>query len=336
MNNNLQLPNNYNQTLEELKYIFKLSQGKAIRAVNKNLIDMYWNYGKIICERQEVSNWGDGIIKKLSIDLSTEFEGVSGLSERNLLRMKTFYYVHSKNTISPSLLAELSWTHHTILLEKCKNFDEQVFYIQKSIEEGWSTRKLEKKIKDNEFNNLANNQTNFGKLLKPNDLAIAKNTVKDDYNLDFLSMYNDHKEKELEDGLVRNIIAFLDEMGGYFAFIGRQKRLELDGKEYFVDLLFYHRVLKRLVVVELKTGEFQSEYAGKMQLYLNLVDEQLRQEGEEESIGIIICRDKHRATVEYTLKDVNRPIGVATYTYNELPEIISKYLPSEDEINKLN
>jgi predicted nuclease of restriction endonuclease-like (RecB) superfamily len=322
--------------LEELKYIFNLSRGKAIRAVNKNLIDLYWKYGQIICEKQKISNWGESVIKKLSIDLSTEFEGVSGLSERNLLRMKTFYDVYNKNQFSPTVLAELSWSHHTTLIEKCKDFKEQVFYIQKAVENDWSVRKLNSKIKDNEYKNIADNQTNFEKYLLPNDLTIANSTVKDDYNLDFLSLTEDHKERQLEDGLVKNIIAFLDEMGGYFAFIGRQKRLELDGKEYFIDLLFYHRVLKRLVVVELKTGDFQAEYVGKMQLYLSLVDEQLRQEGEGESIGIIICRDKHRATVEYTLKDVNRPIGVASYRYNELPEIISKYLPSEDEINKLN
>ena len=326
------LPQDYNQSLDIFVNLFNSSRNKAFRLVNNQLVELYWKYGEIIHQNQASSNWGDGVIKKLSIDLSCEFAGVSGFSERNLLRMRNFYQIYSQNQISPTVLAELSWSHHTLILEKCKSSQKQLFYIQKSIENAWSVRKLATKIKDNEFENFGNNQTNFDTTLTTPANLIANSTVKDDYNLDFLELYENHKERQLEDGIVANIIKFLDEMGGYFAFIGRQKRLELDGKEYFVDLVFLHRLLNRLIIIELKTGEFKAEYAGKMQLYLNLADEQLRLGTEEESIGIIICKDKHRATVEYTLKDVNRPIGVASYTFTELPDIISKYLPNEEDI----
>ena len=335
MNSKQPIPNDYNTSLEELIQIFNFSRNQAFRLVNNQLVKLYWKYGEIIFQKQESGNWGDGVIKKLALDLSNEFPGVKGLSERNLIRMRRFYQVYTENQISPTVLSELSWSHHTLILVKCKSIEEQTFYIKKSIENAWSVRKLENKIKENEFDNYQNNQTNFDKALVTPINLIANNTVKDDYNLDFLELYENHKERQLEDGLVANIIKFLDEMGGYFAFIGRQKRLELDGKEYFVDLVFLHRVLNRLVIVELKAGEFEAEYAGKMQLYLNLADEQLRLGTEQESIGIIICKSKHRATVEYTLKDVSRAIGVASYKFTELPEAIAKYLPSEEDINQL-
>lgn len=208
------------------------------------------------------------------------------------------------------------------------------FYLNLAKNLNLSVRKLQEKIAQNEFANFKNNQNNYLHVLPKPDNTIAFNSVKDNLNLDFLELEENHLERKLEEGIVNNIVKFLGEMDGFFTFVGRQVRAELEGEEYFIDLLFYHRILKRLVVVELKTGEFKPEYAGKMQFYLNLADNKLRVEGEKESIGIIICRTKNRTMVEYTLKDLSRPVGVTTYSYKELEQDIARYLPSEEELQQ--
>jgi predicted nuclease of restriction endonuclease-like (RecB) superfamily len=225
------------------------------------------------------------------------------------------------------------WLFYPPFLRGYKNIKEREFYITQSVRHSWSRYTLIDQINSKAYTRYIQNQTNFEATLPEEYRANALLAVKDDYNFDFLNLSGNYAERELEEALTRNIVKLLAEMGGYFAFVGRQFKIEVNNEEYFIDLLFYHRQLRCLVAIDLKTGKFEPEYAGKMQFYLGALNNKVRLEGENPSIGIIVCRDKDRTVVEYTLQDVNKPIGIATYkTYSELnalPEKISKYLPSE-------
>jgi predicted nuclease of restriction endonuclease-like (RecB) superfamily len=333
MPNKITTPSDYRLTLTEIVEAVNKARYESFKAVNKHLVDLYYEIGKIITEKEQNGHWGDRIVEKLAKDLQTEFAGVRGFSARNMWNMKKFYERYNGSPKLQTLSAEITWSANVLIMEYCKTNVESEFYLRQSIQNAWSVRMLEKKLKLNEYQNILNSQTNFEQVLAPGDTETAIFAIKDNYNLDFLELTEKHKERQLEDGIVNNIVRFLNEMGGMFAFLGRQIKLELNGKEYFIDLLFYHRILRCLIVVELKTVEFEPEHMGKMQFYLTMADEQLRREEEKASIGIIICRYKDRTLVEYTLRDVSRPIGVATYTYNELPIGLAKYLPSEADFD---
>jgi len=252
--------------------------------------------------------------------------------------MRKFYLTYKDNPKLQQVAGEIGWGHNLLILDKCKQPQEREFYIRMSRTFGWSRSTLEKQIADKSFERWLLNQTNFDETILEDRRARAVLAVKDDYNFDFLGLPPEASERELEDGLIANITKLLAEMGGHFTFAGRQFRLEVEGDEYFIDLLFYHRQLKSLVAVELKKGEFKPEDAGKMQFYLSALDDQVRIEGENPSIGLIICRSKNRTKVEYTLRDVNRPIGIASYnqysSVDQLPQTIAKYLPSEEVLEK--
>lgn len=296
---------------------------------------MYWEIGKIISEKQQEEGWGQATVKRLAKDLQIEFPGIRGFSSQNIWRMKAFYDEYKGNEKLSTLLREIGWSQHLHIL-KLKTDEEKIFYMEMTQKFGWSVRMLERQIETNLFAQSKQNQTNFHKTLDKKRAAIANLSVKDDYNFDFLDISEKHLERELENELIENICDFLKELGGYFAFIDRQYRIEVDQTEYFVDLLFYNRELQCLVAIELKTGEFKPEYASKMNFYLSALDERVRLPHESASIGIIICKSKKRTTVEYTLKDMNKPLGVATYNQYQnlknLPERVSRYLPDEEQI----
>lgn len=314
------------------------AQYTALKAVNKELISLYWDIGKTIVEKQAQYTWGEKIVRSLAQDLQAEFPGVRGFSVRNLLYMRKFYLTYRDDPIVQTVSAQIPWSHNTLILERCQDKQERAYYLNLAAQFALSYRTLERKVQSGEYQRSLVNQTNFTQTLQGTQASQALLAVKDAYNLDFLGLTDEHTERQLEDAVIANITMFLTEMGGYFAFIGRQFRVEVNDKEYFIDLLFYHRQLRCLVAVELKAGEFEPEYAGKMQFYLTALNEKVRLEGENLSIGIIICKGKDRTVVEYTLKNVHEPIGVATYkTYaslEELPERISKYLPSPTELEK--
>ncbi len=324
-------PNDYINTLEELKFEIQKARLNSIKSINKELIKLYNLIGKIVSDKTD-SGWGDNIVSKLSKDIQISYPGIKGFSTSNIWRMKAFHLLYKENAKLATLSRELSWSVNVLILEQCKNSDEREFYLKNA--QNWSVRKVKEKIKNNEYLNILNNQTNYVNTIATPDTEIAIRAVSDNYNLNFITLESDHLERELENEIVKNIVSFLGEMDGYFSFVGRQVKMQLDNDEYFIDLLFYHRILKRLVIIELKTVPFIPEFAGKMQFYLNLADETLRVEGEGETIGLIICRDKNRTKVEYTLKDLSRPIGVATYNHNELDKSLSKYLPSDEDIEK--
>jgi predicted nuclease of restriction endonuclease-like (RecB) superfamily len=324
-------PNDYINTLEGLKLEIQKARLNSIKSINKELIKLYSYVGKIVTDKTE-SGWGENVVEKLSKDIQLSYPGIKGFSISNIWRMKSFYLQYKDNVKLVTVSRELSWSVNVIIIEQCKSNDEREFYLNNA--QNWSVRKVKEKIKINEYLNVKNNQTNYINTIPNPDSEIAIRAVSDNYNLNFITLENDHLERELENEIVKNIVSFLGEMDGYFSFVGRQVKMKLDEDEYFIDLLFYHRILKRLVIVELKTVPFIPEFAGKMQFYLNLADETLRVEGEGETIGLIICREKNRTKVEYTLKDLSRPIGVATYNHNELDKSLSKYLPSEEDIEK--
>lgn len=232
-------------------------------------------------------------------------------------------------------MREISWSHNTVIIDQCKDNLEREYYIRMTKKYGWSKNVLIHHIEGKSYEKYLLNQTNFDEALPEKYRYQAKFAVKDEYNFDFLELGEEHNEKELELALMKNIRMFLSEMGGDFAFIGNQYRLEVDGEDYYLDLLLFHRRLKSLVVIELKTGSFKPEYAGKMNFYLAVLNDKVKQPDENPSIGIIICKSKSKTVVEYALKDSKSPIGVASYTLTEtLPKEYKNLLPSPEEIEE--
>ena len=323
----------YRNFLKEIKEKVYKAQYEALKAVNKRLINLYWDLGKTIVRRQEEFGWGKSIIENLSKDLQKEFPGIKGFSSQNLWRMRQFYLAYRNNKKLSPMVREISWTKNVIIMVRCKEDSEREFYIKMTKKFGWTKSILIHQIENKSYERFLQNQTSFERTLPQKYKYQAKLAVKDEYTFDFLELGNGHSERELESALINNVRKFLIEMGGYFAFIGNQYRIEVEGEEFFIDLLLYHRVLKCLIAIDLKIGDFKPEYVGKMQFYLSVLDDRIRLEGENPSIGIIICKEKNRTIVEYALKDVNKPIEVSTYRiHKRLPSKMKKYLPSPREI----
>lgn len=231
-------------------------------------------------------------------------------------------------------MQEIGWGHNILIMESQRNALAREFYIKSTIREGWSRSSLERAIKSQAYENWAVSQTNFDNQLDKNLVEKSRFLVKDEYNLDFLELTEKHTERQLEDALVENIVKFLCEMGGNLSFLGRQFKIVVDDQEFFIDLLFYHRDLKSLIAVELKAEKFKPEHSGKMAFYLAALDDQVKKEDENPSLGIIICKGKKRTIVEYALKNINQAVGIATYRFKDLPKNVAKFLPSEEEIKK--
>ena len=330
------LPDGYSRLLSEVKERVRSAQYAALKAVNKELVDLYWDIGRMVGERQQAEGWGKSVVKRLASDLQAEFPGVSGFSPSNLWRMKLFHETYAGIPKLAPLVREISWSHNISIMERCKDPLEREFYIRMTRKFGWSKNVLIHQIENQSYEKSLTGQTNFDQALTPELRAQAKLAVKDDYTFDFLELGEEHSERELERALMARIEDFLRAMGGLFAFVGSQFRLEVDGDEYFIDLLLYHRRLKALVAIELKIGKFIPEFVGKMQFYLAALDRQVRMEDENPSIGIILCKEKNRTVVEYALHDARKPIGVATYQIvKQLPEELKGQLPSPQEIARL-
>ncbi len=325
----------YKSFVEEIKEKVYQAQYQALKSVNKELIKLYWEIGESIIGRQAQYGWGKSIVENLSKDLQKEFPGVKGFSSRNLWYMRNFNKHYKGNEKLQPLVAEIGWSHNLVVLEKCKDDLEREFYIKMTKKYGWTKNVLIHQVEGKSYERFALNQTNFNETLEEKYKHQAKLAVKDSYSFDFLEMLEDYKERDLELGLVKNIRSFLMEMGGEYSFIGNQFRLELEGAEYFIDLLLYHRKLKCLLAIELKTTEFKPEYAGKMQFYLSVLDDKIKLENENPSMGIIICKSKNRTVVEYALKTSIKPMGIADYSLSKtLPRELKGLLPSPEEIAK--
>lgn len=334
--NSLGKPQDYPGLLTEIKERIRSAQYEALKAVNKELVGLYWDIGRMIVERQDVEGWGKAVVEQLAADLRTEFPGVGGFSASNLWRMKAFFEAYTGLEKLAPLVREIGWSHNLAILERCKDPLEREFYLRMTRKFGWSKNVLIHQIDNQSYEKSLLGQTNFDQALTPELRAQAKLAVKDEYTFDFLELGEEHSERELERALIARIEDFLRAMGGMFAFMGSQYRLEVDGKEFFIDLLLFHRRLRCLVAIELKVGEFLPEFVGKMQFYLTALDRQVRQEDENPSIGIILCKEKSRTIVEYALHDARKPIGVATYEITKtLPKALKGQLPSPKDIAHL-
>lgn len=323
----------YGALLTQLKARIQSAQYAALRAVNKELVALYSDIGKLIEERQQTQGWGKNVVESLARDLRLEFGEKSGYSARNLWYMRIFYREYKDYPNLQPLAAEIAWTKNTLILDRCQDPQEREFYLRGTARYGWTRRVLDHQIDNQTYQKYLLNQTSFDQSMLPALAAQAKLAVKDHYTFDFLELSDAHEERELEAALLAKVRDFLTEMGPHFCFVGSQYRLTVEGNDYYIDLLLYNRALKSLIAIELKIGEFQPEHKGKMEFYLVALNEQIKLPDENDAIGIIVCKSKKRTIVEYALKSSTQPIGVATYSLSStLPEAYKNLLPSEEEI----
>jgi len=323
----------YASFLRSLKEQIRQAQIKAALAVNHELILLYWKIGREILTRQQQEGWGTKVIDRLARDLKREFPEMSGFSSRNLKYMRSLAEAYPDEQIVLRVIAQIPWGHNQTLLNKLKSTDQRVWYAQKTFENGWSRDILTIQIDSNLFNRQGSAVTNFDRTLPALDSDLAQQLVKDPYNFDFLTITENVKELELERALVERIRDFLLELGIGFAFVGSQYRLEVEGDEYILDLLFYHLKLHCYIVIDLKVTEFKPEHSGKMNFYISAVNNLLCTKVDGPTIGIILCRSKKKTTVEFALDTLQNPIGVSTYRLrDELPLPLQECLPSIEQL----
>ncbi|QLE51429.1 DUF1016 domain-containing protein [Nostoc sp. C057] len=330
------ISDNYRHLLMEIKQRIRSAQYEALKAVNREMINLYWDIGQIIVTQQQGASWGKSVVEQLAKDLQAEFPGISGFSAANLWRMRLFYESYVNNEKLAPMVREIGWSHNLVIVEKCKDDLEREFYIRMTRKFGWTKNVLIHQIENQTYEKTLLNQTNFDKTVPAEIRNQLKLAVKDEYTFDFLELADEHSERQLEQAILTRVEPFLQEMGGIFAFIGSQYRLEIDEEEYFIDILLYHRRLKCLVAIELKIGNFLPEYVGKMQFYLAVLDDTVKLPDENPSIGIILCKSKQRTIVEYALRESNKPIGVGTYqVVSTLPQELKNQLPAPEQVAKL-
>lgn len=328
-----ELNGQYTKFIEEIKDTVLHARYKAIKAVNKELILLYYAIGKAILDKQTIERWGSKVIDQLSKDLRSAFPEMKGFSPRNLTYMCKFAKEYPDLEIVQEVLAQLTWYHNITLLEKVPNKEERLFYIAKAIEHGWSRNVMVMQIETSLYNRQGKAITNFKDRLVSPYSDLAHNTLKDPYIFDFLTIDEEAHEREIERSLISHMEKFLLELGEGFAFVGRQYHLHVGNNDFYIDLLFYHLKLNCFVVVELKTTEFKAEYSGKMNVYLAAVDDHLKRPTDNPSIGLILCKSKDNILAEYALRNLATPIGLAEYTFTKaLPMEIQKSLPSIEEL----
>ena len=360
---------NYPELLKEVKERIRQAQLKACMAANAEMLLMYWDVGRIIAERRSAEGWGAKIIQRLAQDIRNDLPEIKGFSERNLKRMFAFYNEYKLLSIGPLAVAKLGagiesaigplpvaqleqnvmspldaeivkfvirlpWAHNAVLLG-VKNLTSRLWYMAQTLEYGWSKDWLIDQIKHKAYERQGKSTTNFVTLLPSPQSALAEETLKNPYLFDFLTLEEPFHERELETGLVAHLEKFLLELGAGFAFVGRQYHLEISEQDFYIDLLFYHLKLRCYVVIELKKGNFKPEYAGKMNFYCSVVDDKLRHEQDNQTIGLILCQNKDKVVAEYALRDVNKPIGVSEYELTRaLPNNLKSSLPTVEEIEE--
>lgn len=324
---------NYNSFLRDLKERIRQAQIKAALAVNRELILLYWQIGREILLRQQQQGWGSKVIDRLAKDLKKEFPEVTGFSARNLKYMRSFAETYSEEQFVQQVAAQIPWFHNCLLIEKVKEPTARAWYMAQTIENGWSRNVLAMQIDSGLYQRQGGAVTNFPKTLPAPQSDLAQQIVKDPYNLDFLTISKDAKERELERGLIEHIRDFLLELGVGFAFMGSQYPLVVDDKEYRLDLLFYHAKLHCYVIIDLKMGEFEPSFSGQMNFYISAVNHTIRSAGDNPTIGIILCRSKRKTTVEFALDTVQNPIGVSTYKLrDDLPPALKDSLPTAEQL----
>lgn len=326
-------PDSYNDFFKVLKERIRSAQVKAALAVNRELTTLYWQIGQEILRRQQEEGWGAKVIDRLARDLKMEFPEMTGFSPRNLKYMRAFAEAYPEEEFVHQVGAQIPWKHNCVILDKIKSPEQRIWYAKKTIENGWSRNILVHQIDTDLYSRQGGALTNFTEVLPAPQSELAQSVLKSEYNLEFLNLREKALERDLERALIDHIQKFLLELGVGFAFVGSQYRLEVEGDEFFVDLLFYHLGLSCFVVIELKTTDFKPEYSGQINFYVNVIDNKLRRRHDNPTIGIILCRSKKKSIVEYALQGMTQPIGVSTYrTTNALPDEMRDSLPSIEDL----
>lgn len=368
------LPPGYGELLEDLKTRVRTAQLKAAVAVNRELIQLYWDIGRLIGERQAAEGWGKSVVERLADDIQREFPGLGGFSRSNVFRMRAFYEAYAPvaanlaqavpkatgkkvaqavrqlppeevarpvrqlaGTALPEVLAVVPWGHNIVLLQKLNDITQRLWYAAKTIEHGWSRAVLTVQIETNLFARQGKAVTNFAVALPSPQSDLAQQTLKDPYVFDFLTISEEAHERELEAGLVDHVQKFLLELGAGFAFVGRQVPIVVGDDDFYIDLLFYHLKLRCFVVIDLKMQQFTPEDAGKLNFYLSAVDSQFRHPDDKPSIGLVLCKTRDRVIAEYALRDISKPIGVAewqTQLVQSLPEPLRSNLPTIEQLEE--
>lgn len=324
----------YFETIESIKNEIKSAQYKAAVSVNRELIMLYYNIGKVI---NAYKTWGSKFIDNLAADIKLSFPNTTGYSARNLKYMAKFAATYPDIEFVQTVSAQITWSHNVALLDKVKDDNIRVWYMQKTIENGWSHSVLIHQIESGLYERqaIAEKISNFENRLASPQSELAVQTMKDPYIFDFIPFKEDMVERDIEQALVKDITKLLLELGTGFAFLGNQYHLNVGGDDFYIDLLFYNLNLRCYIVIELKTGEFKPEYAGQLNFYLSAVDGMLKKDNDNSSIGLLLCKSKNALVAEYALKDMSKPIGVSEYKItNSLPEGLSRQLPSIEDIQK--
>ncbi|MGF1570662.1 MAG: YhcG family protein [Nodosilinea sp.] len=328
----LSLDSNYTAFLDGLKQRIRTAQVKAALAVNHELILLYWHIGREIIAKQKQASWGSKVIDHLARDLKREFPDIKGFSRSNLKAMRVFAEAYTEEQIGQQAVGQIPWSHNIRIIEKVKDPQARLWYVQQTVENGWSRNILAMQIESGLFERTGGAVTNFKHVLPAPQSDLAQQLVKDPYNFDFLTLAKEAQERDLERGLVDHIRDFLLELGMGFSFLGSQYPLVVSGKEYRLDLLFYHVKLHCYVVLDLKMGEFEPQHSGQMSFYVAAVDNLLRSDQDAPTIGIILCKTKDKTTVEYALQGSSQPIGVSTYQLqDQLPPDIQNRMPTVEQ-----
>jgi len=327
----------YISWVNELKTLIQKTQIKASISVNRELLGLYWTIGKSISEKVNKANWGSSVVEELSKDLKVEFPNQKGFSRSNLFSMKKWFEFYSKSEIDlekiQQLVGQIPWGQNVVIISKSKSIEEAIFYTIKTIENNWSRSVLIHQIELDFYERHGKAITNFTEILPTPHSELANETLKDPYKFDFLTLQEKALEKDIENQLVKHITSFLLELGTGFSFVGQQVPVKIDNQDFYIDLLFYHIKLKCYVVVELKAIEFKAEFAGKMNLYLSAIDDSLKTDAENPTIGLLLCKSKSEIIAEYALRGMTQPIGIAEYEINKaIPKEIKTELPTIEEI----
>lgn len=326
-------PTDYADWLIDIKRRVVAARQRAALAANAELIQLYWQIGHELVQRQKSANWGDKVLDRLASDLREAFPEMKGFSRANLKFMRAFAQAWPDAAIGQQVVSQLPWGHNVMLLTKLKDTAQRLYYAERALAGGWSRATLEVQIRNRLHERQGQAVTNFSARLPAPHSELAHETLKDPYLFDFLGLGDDAHEREIENALVRHITKFLLELGSGFAFIARQYRLEVNGNEFFIDLLFYHTRLKCYVVVELKATAFKPEHAGQLNFYLTAVDRQVKAPDDKPTIGLLLCKTQDRLVAEYALSGIDKPIGVAEYQLvRALPETFATNLPTVEEL----
>lgn len=323
----------YRQAITAIKQRIQTSQTRAVLAVNTELLNLYWDIGRQLDAWQHERAWGSAVVEQMALDLQASYPGMKGFSRTSLFAMRQFYAFFSPQfEVVPQPVGQMPWGHVRTLLAKVKSVELVLLYAQACIEHGWSRTVLEWQIEQRFHDRAGKAVGNFAHTLPAPQSALVQQSLKDPYVFDFLSLTPQAVERDIENQLVAQITRFLLELGKGFAFLGRQYALVVNGRDYFLDLLFYHTRLKCYVVIELKAGEFKPEYVGKLNFYLSAVDDQLRAADDQPTIGLILCKNKDKLDVEYALRDINKPMGVSSFITKDIPLSVQSQLPTVQEI----